>query len=81
MTSKLVRIGAKGQIVIRKNIRDELGLQEGTLLQEEVTDKGLLIKPIRGDDILRSMEATAKRISKLWPKKLSSVEAIRRERR
>ena len=32
------------------------------------------------EELLRGMEETARRISKKWPKGLTSVEAVRRDR-
>ena len=81
MTSKAIRIGTKGQVIIRKDIRDQLGLEGGTMVEEEVVGSGVLIKPVQGKQILREMEELSQRISKKWPKGLTAVEAVRRERR
>lgn len=37
------KIGQKGQVVIPKPMRDELGLKPGTDVEFEVTDRGVLI--------------------------------------
>ena len=81
MALKAVRVGVKGQIVLKKELRDEIGLEEGMLVEQELTESGILIKPIRGNEILKEMEALAEKISKKWPKWLTAVEAVRKERR
>jgi len=80
MTSKTVRIGAKGQIVLQKDLRDKLGLEEGRLVEERIVGRGILITPIDVDALMKRIEKTARSISSVWPKGLTSVEAVRRDR-
>ena len=38
------RVGSKGELFIPKKIRDALGLKPGSIVEYELTEKGLLIK-------------------------------------
>ena len=80
MTSKTVRIGAKGQIVLQKDLRDKLGLEEGRLVEERIVGKGILITPVDVDALMKRIEKTTRSITSAWPKGLTSVEAVRRDR-
>jgi len=80
MTSKTVRIGAKGQIVLQKDLRDKLGLEEGRLVEERIVGNGILITPVDVDALMKRIEKTARSVTSAWPKRLSSVEAVRRDR-
>ncbi len=75
------KIGPKGQIVLKKKLRDRLGLKEGMLVEERLLSNGILIKLVETEKILEDMEIIAKKVSKKWPKDIDSVEAVRRERR
>ncbi|MBI2136919.1 AbrB/MazE/SpoVT family DNA-binding domain-containing protein [Candidatus Woesearchaeota archaeon] len=75
------RIGPKGQFVLKKNLRTEAGLQEGEMVEAQVTKEGILIKPFDADKLLASIEKTAKKLSAMWPKGLTAAEAVRRERK
>lgn len=79
--SAVSKIGPKGQIVLRKKLREEVGLREGGMVEAQVTSEGILIKPFDADKLLASIEKTAKKLSTMWPKGLTAVEAVRRERR
>ncbi len=82
MTTNLVsKIGPKGQIVLKKRLRDKIGLKEGMLIEEKLIAEGILIKPIEAEAMLEDIEEIAKKVSKKWPKDLDSAEAVRRERR
>jgi len=41
-----LKILGKGMITIPKSWRDELGIQEGTVVQAEKTQEGILIRPM-----------------------------------
>ncbi|MBI2176533.1 AbrB/MazE/SpoVT family DNA-binding domain-containing protein [Candidatus Woesearchaeota archaeon] len=75
------KIGPKGQIVLKKKLRDELGLKEGGMVEERITNEGILIRPFDADKLMKSFDELAARVSAKWPKGLDSVEAVRRERR
>lgn len=85
MTNKRVelitKLGPKGQLVLRKEIRETLGIKGGSMLKATLIDKKIIIEPIELKEELKKIEALAKKISKKWPKGLSAVEAIKRERR
>ncbi len=82
MTTKTVsRIGPKGQLVLKKKLRDKIGLKEGMLIEEELTKDGILIRPVEVAAILKEIEEVAEEVAEKWPKDLDSVEAVRRERR
>ena len=55
------KVGARGQIVIPKVIREHLGIAENKTLLLEVEEKSLRISPARGNDILTSWTEIAKR--------------------
>ena len=82
MTVGLVsRLGPRGQLVLKKSLRDKIGLKEGMLVEEKLTANGILVRAVEASSVLKSVEETAKRVSRKWPKNLDSVEAVRRERR
>lgn len=80
MTSKAIRVGPKGQIIIKKELRDEIGLVGGMLVEERVAGKSIVITPIDVEALIKRIERTAKSVSLVWPKGLTSVEAVRRNR-
>jgi AbrB family looped-hinge helix DNA binding protein len=43
--SEKVKVGVRGQVVIPKKIREKLHLEEGIILEIDVTEEGLLLKP------------------------------------
>ena len=75
------KIGPKGQIVLKKKLREEAGLRAGGIVEAQVTKEGILIKPFDTDKLLASIEKTAKKLSAVWPKGLTAAEAVRQERR
>ena len=82
MTQNIVsKVGPKGQIVLKKRLRDKIGLKEGTVVEEELMSEGILIRPLNANKLLKSMDELARRVSKRWPKTLDSAEAVRRERK
>lgn len=75
------KIGPKGQIVLKKKLRAEAGLEEGAMVEEHLTDEGILIKRFDAEKLIKSFDELAAKVSAKWPKGLDSVEAVRRERR
>ena len=74
----VVRVSSKGQIVIPKPVRERYGLDRG---------KKLLIREVEGGILLtvqKSMVEEAKEIAEefrdRWPKDMTSVDIIKRER-
>jgi AbrB family looped-hinge helix DNA binding protein len=43
--SEKVKVGVRGQVVIPKKIRKKLHIEEGIILEIDVTEDGLLLKP------------------------------------
>lgn len=82
MTLNIVgKIGEKGQIVLKKELREKLGINKGMLVEEKLTKKGILITPLENKKILADLEKTVKKVMEKWPKDLDSVQAVKRERR
>ena len=79
--SAVSKIGPKGQIVLRKKLREELGLKEGSLVEEKVTTEGILITPFDAGKLMKNFDELAAKVSEKWPKGIDSVEAVRKERR
>jgi bifunctional DNA-binding transcriptional regulator/antitoxin component of YhaV-PrlF toxin-antitoxin module len=75
------RIGPKGQIVIRKELRKALGLKPGALIKQKVVDRKILLEVVKKEEKLERIKALAKKIGKAWPKGITAVEAVRMERR
>jgi AbrB family looped-hinge helix DNA binding protein len=75
------RVGPKGQVVIKKELRKALGLEPGTLVRQKIVDKKILLEVVRKEEKLERIRTIAKKIGKLWPKGVTAVEAVRRERR
>jgi len=80
MTKYGSKIGPKGQVVILKEIREKLGLKEGSLVEQTSTDEGVLTVPVSADDLLRQLDAMAEKIGEAWPEGISAVEAVREDR-
>ena len=75
------KIGPKGQIVLKKKLREELGLKEGQVVEERLTPEGILVTPVDAEKLIKLFDELAAKVSAKWPKGLDSVEAVRRERR
>lgn len=77
----IARLGPKGQIVLRRELRKAVGIKPGSLVVETIKDKEIVIKPIREEKIIERVRKIAKEVGKSWPKNLNSVELIREQRR
>jgi AbrB family looped-hinge helix DNA binding protein len=77
----LSKVGEKGQIVIKKEIRSVLGIVPGSLIRQKLVNDKILLEVVRKEEKMKRIEKIAEKIGKVWPKNVSAVEAIRRERR
>ena len=80
MTKTIVKLGLKGQIVIKKELREKFGIKPGTYVETIVGREGILIRPVRVKEELESVSKLREKITKLWPKGLDSVNAVREHR-
>ena len=51
-----IKLTSKGQITLPKEIRDQLVLKFGDLLQAQVKDGSIILRPLRGNDSMVLME-------------------------
>ena len=54
-------LGAKGQVVIPKDIREHFGLKKGSKVLFEVKDDEIIIKPQKDEEFLENFCLTAKK--------------------
>jgi len=76
----MTRLGPKGQVVLRKEIRTALGLEPGSMVKLRRVDDEVIVKPVKKEEIIAEVERIAKMIGKKWPKGKTSVDLIREER-
>ncbi len=43
--SEKIKVGMRGRVVIPKKVRKKLGIENGSILEINVTDEGLFLKP------------------------------------
>jgi AbrB family looped-hinge helix DNA binding protein len=77
----LSKVGEKGQIVIKKEIRSALRIVPGSLIRQKLVNDKILLEVVRKEEKMKRIEKIAEKIGKVWPKNVSAVEAVRRERR
>lgn len=68
------RVGPKGQVVIPKAMRDELGIEPGDEVDFELVGESVLIKPVRSFDSLRGMFAGASLLEMLEAEHRAEME-------
>ena len=76
----LTRLGPKGQVVLRKDMRVALGLEPGSMVSLRRVNNEVIVKPVKKEDIIAEVERIAKMIGKKMPKGKTSVDLIREER-
>ncbi|OGI65581.1 hypothetical protein A2642_04510 [Candidatus Nomurabacteria bacterium RIFCSPHIGHO2_01_FULL_39_10] len=81
MTSQLVKLGPKGQILINKEYREKMHLRPGNYLKTILTPQGLLLKPFNAKKEMEHIRKIREEISKHLPKNFDSVHAAREVRR
>lgn len=78
------KLGAKGQVVIPKEIRDQLSLVEGASLTFEVSDDAILVKPEPSPEkiVERFLSVKGRKRRKLvdWKSVLDEEYKVRRVR-
>jgi len=74
------KVGEKGQVVVAKRLREKHGIKEGCLVEQISTDKGVLLVPVSVEELLEEFDAVAGEIGEVWPKDVSSVEAVKQDR-
>jgi AbrB family looped-hinge helix DNA binding protein len=76
----LTRLGPKGQVVLRKEIRTALGLEPGSMVKLRRIDNKVIVKPVKKEEIVAEVERIARMVSKKIPKGRTSVDIIREQR-
>ena len=74
-----VKLGPKGQIMIRKEFRDVLEIEPGMYVQMTLKNKCVFIKPIPVHEELEKVRKI-RMMLKPWPKGMDSVKAVREQR-
>lgn len=73
-------MGPKGQVVIAKEWRQKYGITEGSIVEQVAVGEGVLLVVPKVDELLKSLDETAERVGKAWPKELTAVDAVRADR-
>jgi len=81
MTCKIVKIGPKGQIVLKKEYREQFGILPGNYIETLITPEGILIRPTNLKKELEDIHKIREIINKRLKKSFDSVDAVREERR
>ncbi len=78
MEERTVSISSKGQLVIPKTLRRKYQIKKGTKLLVKDSERGILLTVQRpmADDIMEM----ARELKGKWPKGVTAVDIIRRER-
>jgi AbrB family looped-hinge helix DNA binding protein len=76
----LTRLGPKGQVVLRKDMRTALGLEPGSMVSMKRVDSKVIVTPVKKEEIIAEVERIAKMVSKKIPKGRTSVDIIREQR-
>lgn len=80
MTHTLVKLGPKGQILIKKEFRDKVGLTVGHYAEAVLKPQGILIRPLNPAKELEKARKLRAYLSKYWPKDVDCVEAVKEQR-
>jgi bifunctional DNA-binding transcriptional regulator/antitoxin component of YhaV-PrlF toxin-antitoxin module len=80
VSSGILKLGTKSQIVMKKDVRKALGIKPGSLLSSKVEGKRFVIEPFDVQKEMDRIEKIAHMIGKKIPKGINSVDIIRKER-
>jgi len=75
---KTVSISSKGQVVIPKALRRKYRIEKGTKLLLKESEKGILLTVQR--PMAEDVKEIARELRGKWPKGMTAVEIVRRER-
>ncbi|MEE8167925.1 MAG: AbrB/MazE/SpoVT family DNA-binding domain-containing protein [Candidatus Hydrothermarchaeales archaeon] len=73
-----VIVGQKGQVTLKKKLRERYSITVGALVEELPTEEGILIKPIKRP--MKRWESLSETVSKKWPADISTVSALKEDR-
>ena len=73
-------MGPKGQVVVAQALRKKHGIKEGGLVEQVSTKRGVLLAPISSSSLLKELDEAAAKIGSVWPKGVSAVHAVQRDR-
>lgn len=73
-----VVVGQKGQVTLKKKLREIFDIIPGILVEEVPTEEGILIKPVQNP--LKRWKKLAGKVSKKWPSDVSAVTAVKEDR-
>lgn len=75
------RLGIKSQIVLKKEARELMRLQPGSLVRVLATPEKTELKPITKEQMIADVKKIARLAGKHWPKGKTSVDLVREQRR
>lgn len=75
---KTVSISSKGQVVIPKTLRRKYRIEKGTKLLIKESERGILLTVQR--PMLEEIDEIARELKGKWPKGMTAVDIIKRER-
>ena len=76
----VTRLGPKSQIVLRKDIREALGLKPGSMVRLRKMDHRVELKAVTKEEMIAEVERIAEMVSKKIPRGRTSVDIIREQR-
>jgi len=76
----LTRLGPKGQVVLRKEMRAALGLEPGSLVRMLMVKDEVKIRAVKKEEMIAEVERIARMVGKKIPKGRTSVDIIREQR-
>jgi len=81
MTKKYqTKVGPKGQVVVVKELREKYDIKVGGLVEQIATERGVLLVPVSVDNLLKELDSVAEEVGRSWPKGVSAVEVVRKDR-
>lgn len=81
MTSAILKIGPKGQVLIKKEFREQLGILPGGFVEASLAREGLLLRAVDPAKELKRLREVRTFVTRHWPKGMDCVSATRDERR
>jgi len=76
----VTRLGTKSQIVLRKDIREALGLKPGSMVRLRKMDHRIELRAVKKEELIAEVDRIAEMVSKKIPHGRTSVDIIREQR-